>query len=327
MLRSPCRRRRTREDRERRRVVDRPRRFLQNPRSKERPVASYRRIEVKPIAGALGAEIAGVDLGNMDDEAFDEIAAAWLEHLVVFFRRQTITPEQQIAFAKRFGEIHHHPFMKGMDEHPEILEIIKEEGDTRAFGEVWHTDQMFNPKPAKATILYAKETPDAGGDTLFANMYLAYEALSDPMKELLEGVKTWNVGDRQTLSRNGAIGPPREGRYAGNEKMAAKVREPGDLQTECSHPLVRTHPETGRKALYISNHTQTLQDFRRAEARPILDFLMIHAVQPEFTCRFRWEVGSLAIWDNRCTQHRALNDYPGKRRRMHRITIAGDAPF
>src|SRR6266568_4804366 len=137
MLRSPCRRRRTREDRERRRVVDRPRRFLQNPRSKERPVASYRRIEVKPIAGALGAEIAGVDLGNMD-------------------------------------------------EHPEILEIIKEEGDTRAFGEVWHTDQMFNPKPAKATILYAKETPDAGGDTLFANMYLAYEALSDTMKELLE---------------------------------------------------------------------------------------------------------------------------------------------
>src|SRR6266566_142355 len=211
MLRSPCRRRR-------RRVVDRPRRFLQNPRSKERPVASYRRIEVKPIAGALGAEIAGVDLGNMDDGAFEEIAAAWLEHLVVFFRRQTITPEQQIAFAKRFGEIHLHPFMKGMDEHPEILEIIKEEGDTRAFGEVWHTDQMFNPKPAKATILYAKETPDAGGDTLFANMYLAYEALSDPMKELLEGVKTWNVGDRQTLSRNGAIGPPREGRYPATKR-------------------------------------------------------------------------------------------------------------
>ena len=290
-------------------------------------MASYRRIEVKPIAGALGAEIAGVDLGNMDDGAFEEIAAAWLQHLVVFFRRQTITPEQQIAFAKRFGEIHHHPFMKGMDEHPEILEIIKEEGDTRAFGEVWHTDQMFNPKPAKATILYAKETPDAGGDTLFANMYLAYEALSDPMRELLEGVKTWNVGDRQTLSRNGAIGPPREGRYAGNEKMAAKVREPGDLQTECAHPLVRTHPETGRKALYISNHTQTLEGFRRVEARPILDFLMIHAVQPEFTCRFRWEVGSLAIWDNRCTQHRALNDYAGKRRRMHRITIAGDVPF
>jgi taurine dioxygenase len=291
-------------------------------------VASYRRIAVKPIAGALGAEITGVDLSALDDEIFQEIHAAWLDHLVVFFRGQSITPEQQIAFAKRFGDIHHHPFMKSMEEHPEILEIIKEEGDTRAFGEVWHTDQMFNPKPAKATILYAKETPDAGGDTMFANMYLAYDTLSDAMKALLATVKTWNVGDRKKLAQDGAIAiGPRAGRYSGNEKMAAKVRDPGDLETECAHPLIRTHPETGRKALYLSNHTQTFDGFDLAEARPILDFLRTHAVQPEFTCRFRWEVDSLAIWDNRCTQHRALNDYPGKRRRMHRITIAGDAPF
>ena len=290
-------------------------------------MASYRRIKVKPIAGALGAEIGGVDLGRLDDETFREIEAAWLEHLVVFFRDQAITPEQQLAFAKRFGEIHHHPFMKGMDEYPDILEIIKEEGDTKAFGEVWHTDQMFNPKPAKATMLYAKETPDAGGDTLFANMYLAYETLSEPMKELLEGVKTWNVGDRKRLSQTKEITSTRDGRYAGNQKMAAKVRDPGDLQTEAAHPLVRTHPETGRKALYISNHTQTLDGFKEAEARPIIEFLRTHAVEPEFTCRFRWEVGSLAIWDNRCAQHRALNDYHGKRRRMHRITIAGDVPF
>jgi taurine dioxygenase len=289
-------------------------------------VASYRHIEVKPIAGALGAEIAGVDLGHLDDETFNEIEAAWLQHLVVFFRSQAITPEQQIAFAKRFGEIHYHPFMKGMDEYPEILEIIKEEGDTRAFGEVWHTDQMFNPKPAKATILYAKETPDAGGDTMFANMYLAYETLSDPMKEMLKSIRTWNVGDRKRLGRKNEMAS-RDGRYVGNEKMAAKVRDPGDVETEAAHPLVRTHPETGRKALYISNHTQTLDGFKSGEARPILDFLAAHAVEPEFTCRFRWEVGSLAIWDNRCTQHRALNDYPGKRRRMHRITIAGDTPF
>jgi taurine dioxygenase len=291
-------------------------------------VASYRRIEVKPIAGALGAEIAGVDLGTLDDETFEEIEAAWLEHLVVFFRSQAITPEQQVAFARRFGDIHYHPFMKGMEEHPEILEILKEEGDTKAFGEVWHTDQMFNPRPAKATILYAKETPNAGGDTLFANMYLAYETLSDPMKDMLKSVKTWNVGDRKTLAQNGPMASaPRAGRYVGNENMAAKVRDPGDVQTQTAHPLVRTHPQTGRKTLYIGNHTQTLDGFQRVEARPILDFLMTHAIQPEFTCRFRWEPGSLAIWDNRCTQHRALNDYPGKRRRMHRITIAGDAPF
>ena len=290
-------------------------------------MTSYRRIEVKPIAGALGAEIAGVDLADLDNETFKEIEAAWLTHLMIFFRSQALTPEQQIAFARRFGEIHHHPFMKGMDEHPDILEIIKEEGDTRAFGEVWHTDQMFNPRPAKATILYAKETPDAGGDTLFANMYLAYDALSDPMKEMLKDIRTWNVGDRRKLMRNDEMDSAGNARYAGNEKMAAKVRDPGDLQTESAHPIVRTHPQTGRKALYISNHTQTFDGFKRVEAQPILDFLTAHAVQPEFTCRLRWEVGSLAIWDNRCTQHRALNDYPGKRRRMHRITIAGDAPF
>jgi taurine dioxygenase len=290
-------------------------------------VGSYRRIEVKPIAGALGAEVGGVDLGKLDDATFKEIEAAWLEHLVVFFRKQSITPQQQIAFARRFGEIHYHPFMKGMEEHPEILEIIKEEGDTRAFGEVWHTDQMFNPNPAKATILYAKETPDAGGDTLFANMYLAYDALSEPMKAFVDRVKTWNVGDRKKLSQGDKMGSAREGRYVGNAKMAAKVRDPGEVVTEAAHPLVRTHPETGRKALYIGNHTQTLDGFRQAEARPIVEFLMAHSVHPEFTCRFRWEPGSLAIWDNRCTQHRALNDYPGKRRRMHRITIAGDAPF
>ncbi|HEU0158101.1 MAG TPA: TauD/TfdA family dioxygenase [Hyphomicrobiaceae bacterium] len=290
-------------------------------------MAAYRRIEVRPIAGALGAEICGVDLGALEAETFAEIHAAWLEHLVVFFRNQSLAPPQQIAFAKRFGEIHHHPFMQGMEAYPDILEIVKEEGDSKAFGEVWHTDQMFNPKPAKATILYAKETPDAGGDTLFANMYLAYETLSEPMKALIKELRTFNIGDRKKLGRSHEVTATRDGRYTGNAKMAAKVREPGDLVTEASHPLVRTHPETGRKALYLSNHTQTLDGFRPGEARPILDYLAQHAVEPEFTCRFRWEVGSLAIWDNRCTQHRALNDYPGKRRRMHRITIAGDAPY
>jgi taurine dioxygenase len=282
---------------------------------------------VKPVAGALGAEIGRVNLGRLDDETFEEIKRAWLEHLVIFFRDQNITPEQQIAFARRFGEFHHHPFMKCMDEYQDILEKIKEESDTKAFGEVWHTEQMFNPKPAKATILYAKETPDAGGDTLFTNLYMAYETLSEPMKAMLAGVKTWNVGDRKKLMDGEKAGITRDGRYAGNEKMSAKLRDPGDLVTEAAHPLVRTHPETGRKALYISNHTQTLEGFKSTEARPIVDFLRAHAVEPEFTCRFRWQVGSMAIWDNRCTQHRALNDYPGKRRRMHRITIAGDAPF
>jgi taurine dioxygenase len=291
-------------------------------------MSSNRRIEVKSIAGALGAEISGVDLRDVDDATFAEIHEAWLEHLVVFFRDQHLTPEQQIAFAKRFGEIHHHPFIKGMPDYPDILEIIKEEGDTRAFGETWHSDQMFNPKPAKATILYAKETPSAGGDTMFANGYLAYDALSEPMKAMLKDVKTWNTGNRKRLRENDAKrGEQSGGDYKGNAKMAEKVRDPGDLVTESAHPLVRTHPETGKKSLFIGNHTQTLLGMRPAEARPIVEFLQQHAVHPEFTCRFRWEVGSMAIWDNRCTQHRALNDYHGKRRRMHRITIAGDTPY
>ena len=288
---------------------------------------SNRRIEVKPIAGMLGAEIHGVDLANLDDETFAEIYATWLDHLVVFFRDQKLTPEQQLTFAKRFGGIHYHPFVKGMEEHPEILEIIKEETDTRAFGEVWHTDQMFNPKPAKATILYAKESPSFGGDTMFANMYAAYDTLSEPMKALIKDIRTWSVGDRKKLSQGDKMGSTEKGRYVGNEKMAAKVQDPGAVVTESAHPLVRTHPETGRKALYLGNHVQTLHGFKAAEAKPLLDYLQSHSVFPEFTCRFRWEVGSMAIWDNRCTQHRALNDYQGQRRRMHRITIAGDAPF
>ena len=287
-------------------------------------MAAYKRISVQPIAGALGAEISGVDLAQLDDETFGEIIDAWHEHLVVFFRDQRLSPDQQVAFSKRFGDIHYHPYMKGMDQHPEILEILKEEGDTRSFGSVWHSDQMFNPKPAKATILYAKETPVAGGDTMFANGYLAYETLSDAMKALCDTLKTWNVGDRQKLRAVGS----RDDAYEGNANMAAKVQQPPeDQQTECAHPLVRTHPQTGRKALYIGSHTQNLAGFEPQEAKPLLDYLKAHTVKPEMTCRFAWQPGSMAIWDNRCTQHLALNDYHGQRRRMHRITIAGDAPF
>ena len=284
---------------------------------------STRRIEVRPLSGALGAEIHGVDLARLDDEAFAEIRRAWLEHLVVFFREQEITPAQQVAFARRFGEIHYHPYMRGLDEQPEILEIVKNPGESYTFGSEWHTDQMFNPRPAMATMLYAKETPNAGGDTLYANMYLAYEALSKGMKAMLAGLKTYNLGNRSKRRFGGAA---RADRYANNPSMLAKLKEPVDQPTESTHPLVRTHPETGRKALYIGSHTHSLEGFREQEADPIIDFLRAHAAKPEFTCRFRWRPGSLAVWDNRCAQHHAVADYD-ERRSMHRITIAGDEPF
>jgi len=284
----------------------------------------YQTIEVRPIAGALGAEIDGVDLSrDLDNQTFDEVHRALLENLVIFFRDQDLAPDRQIAFARRFGDIHLHPFMKGLDEHPEILELIKEEGDTHTFGAVWHTDQMFNPKPAMGTMLYAKEVPEAGGDTMYTNMYLAYEALSDDMKELAGKLRTFNVGDRMKSHDK----ETRRERYKGNTAMQSKVKDPGDAVTEAVHPLVRTHPETGRKALYLGNHTQYFDGMTEAESAPLLKFFSQHTARPEFTCRFRWEVGSLALWDNRCTQHYAVADYNGRRRRMHRITIAGDRPF
>jgi taurine dioxygenase len=280
-------------------------------------------LDVRPVAGLIGAEIHGVNLAAVDDETFADIHAAWLDHQVIFFHDQDIFPEQQVKLAQRFGDIHFHPFMRGMDDHPEILEIVKEPDDPRTFGAVWHTDQMFNPRPAKATMLYAKEIPAAGGDTMFANMYAAYEHLSQGMRAMIADLKTLNIGDR--FKHNG--GKSRVERYGQGSAMAAKVKDPGNVQTESIHPLVRTHPETGKKALYIGSHTQGLDGFDDAESDPILSYLREHAARPEFSCRFRWRAGSMAIWDNRCVQHRALGDYPRDRRRMHRITIAGDEPF
>ena len=275
----------------------------------------YQRIEVSSVSGALGAIVSGPNLADLDDATFAEIYSAWLEHLVLFFPDQQLSPEQQIGFARRFGEIHYHPFVRGLPDHPEILELLKTPSDTYTFGSRWHSDQMFNPCPAKATMLYAKETPSAGGDTLFANMYLAYEALSDGMRDMLEGIKTYNVGSRT-----------RRERYGADSSMGTKLQDPGDRPTEAAHPLFRTHPETGRKALYIGGHSERLDGFSEAESQPLISFLRSHSVKPEFTCRFRWQPGAVALWDNRCTQHQAIADYAGQTRRMHRVTIAGDRP-
>ena len=282
------------------------------------------RIDVRPIAGSLGAEISGVDLSEeLDDGLFNEVRQALLDHLVIFFRDQDLTPDQQLRFARRWGDIHLHPFVKGMDSHPEILEIVKTPADKRNFGGSWHSDQMFAPQPAMGTILYAKQVPSAGGDTQFTNQYLAYEGLSDGMKRTLSGLRAVSYGDK--AKRYG--GQSRKERYAG-QINSMQVKDPGDdVQTVSSHPLVRTHPETGRKALYIGNHVDHIEGMTTEESEPLLGYLKRHSIRPEFTCRFRWRNGSLAFWDNRCTQHNAINDYPAETRIMHRITIRGDTPF
>lgn len=270
----------------------------------------YKNITVKPIAGSLGAEILDVDLKNLTEETFNEIYSAFVDHQVIFFREQSLTSDEYLAFGKRWGKIHHYPYMKGLDSHPEILEILKTENDTYAFGNVWHSDGSFTEIPPKATMLYALELPIAGGDTLFSNMYEAYNTLSDGMKKTLLSTRGLNVGDQPLASFSGA--------------KSMNQKDPGKTQVRTYHPAIRTHPDSKKKSLYVGGHTIELESFTKDESVPILNYLKTHAIIPEFTCRFRWREGSIAIWDNRCTQHYAIDDYAGHRRRMHRITIMGE---
>ena len=285
--------------------------------------SQYRHLTVEKFAGAAGADVTGVDLSkDVSDDLLAEIRSALLDNLVICIRDQDITPEQQLAFARRWGEIHLHPFMQGMRDFPEILAIIKKPGEKKNFGGSWHTDQMFSPSPAMATMLYARQVPSAGGDTMFTNQYLAYESLSDGMKALAGRLHTVCVGDNFRQ----ADGRSRKDRYS-DVMSDMKVKEPGNVQTTSIHPLVRTHPKTGRKSLYIGGHVQRFDGMTDEESIPLIEFFMAQSTRPEFTCRVRWVNGTLTIWDNRCTQHFAINDYPDETRIMHRITICGDQPF
>ena len=277
---------------------------------------SYETIRVEPIAGALGAEIHGVDLAqNLPGHVVGEIRQALLEHLVIFFRDQEITPDQQLAFGRKFGEVIEYPFVKGIEGYPLIIPVVKLEHETVNFGGIWHSDTTYLEEPPMASMLLAREVPAFGGDTLFANQYLAYERLSDGMKRLLEPL--WGVSS----SAKADATKTREDRM----RDAPGGKAGGVLEAE--HPVVRTHPETGRKALYVNvAHTTRFRGMTEAESAPILQYLFRHQVRPEFTCRFRWEKGSIALWDNRCAQHNPVNDYHGQRRVMHRITLKGDRP-
>lgn len=277
-------------------------------------------LDVRPVAGSLGAEIFGADL-SLDDsnQAYDEIYQAFLDHQVLFIRDQKLTPPQQAAFARRFGPLNSYPFVEGLKGTPEIIEIVKEPGETKNFGGIWHSDTTYLDCPPLGTVLYALEVPSAGGDTMYANMYDAYDALSQGMKDLLAPLKGISSA---ALRRS-------RGRPAGMDRTskmkAANLDKAESIMAE--HPVVRTHSETGRKALYVNPaHTVCFKGMTEAESKPLIEFLCAHAVRPEFTCRFRWDVGTLAVWDNRCVQHFAINDYHGARRCMHRATIEGDRP-
>ena len=282
----------------------------------------YREIEVAPVAGALGAEIGGVDIsGPLADGVFGEIRRAFLEHRVIFFRGQSLAPRDQRDFAARFGPCNRYPFVAGLEECPEVIPIIKEPEETFNFGGLWHSDTTYLEKPPLGTLLYAVETPPQGGDTLFANTKLAYDALSDGMKAALAGLR----GLSSAKIRYAEAG--RSGQFVKFKGAMTAIGLDREETLEAWHPVVRTHPDTGEKALYVNRaHTVRFEGWTEAESRPWIDWLCEHIVRPEFTCRFRWEPGSVALWDNRCTHHFALNDYHGHRRHMHRCTIEGDRP-
>ena len=271
-------------------------------------------IQAIPVSPALGAEIGGVDLSqSLGDDVIAEIRQALLEYRVIFFRDQDITPEQHLAFARRFGDLATYPMVKGLDDYPEIAPVIKLEHQMVNFGGIWHSDTTYLPQPPMGAILVARELPPKGGDTLFANMVMAYEALPEAMKERLSGLIAINSSAKDHVTKS------REDR----QKDMDDVPEP--LSAE--HPAVRTHPETKLKSLYVNRgHTVGFKGMAEDESAPLLEELFEHQTRGEFTCRFQWRPGSIAFWDNRSAQHNPINDYHGHKRVMHRITLAGDVP-
>jgi taurine dioxygenase len=271
----------------------------------------YASIQVDKLTPHTGAEIHGVDLSQpLDEPTFKEIHAALIDNGVIFFRDQHLTPEQQKAFGRLFGELHMHPAAPSLLEgHPEILVIHADETSKHVAGEHWHSDVSCDPEPPMGSILYMQELPPVGGDTLFASMYAAYEALSDPMKRFLEPLTAMHEGEHVY-----------RGRYGANDT--------GKVFPKAEHPVIRTHPVSGRKALFVNGgFTTRIKPLTRPESDALLHFLFRHVETPEFHCRFRWQVNSVAFWDNRCVQHHAMWDYYPQRRHGHRVTIKGDRPF
>jgi taurine dioxygenase len=277
-------------------------------------------ITVEPWSGAAGAVIGGIDLRVLDDAAVDAIHTAVRDHHVVFLRDQHLTPDEQVAFSRRFGPSSPVPFIEPIPEHHEVIAVVREASEDQhyTFGSIWHSDFSFLPEPPFASILYAIEVPPFGGDTIWANQELAYSALSPAMQHLLRGV-------RGVHSATHAYAPTMQAVH--DRFTGMTVRTSDDALRTQEHPVVRVHPDTGRPSLYVNEqYTVGLAGFRAQEARPILEFLFAHATHDAFTCRWRWDVGDVAMWDNRCLQHLAMADFTGHRRYLHRTTVAGSPP-
>lgn len=276
---------------------------------------NYSLIDVRPKSGFVGAEIFGVDLNKeISKEQFLQIRKAFGEFGVIFFRDQYLTPDKEIEFAEKWGIININRFFTNVDGYPKIAMVLKEANQKQNIGGAWHTDHTYDTEPAMGSILFAHEVPKKGGDTMFASMYSAYENLSEGLKKTLDGMQARH-------SSRHVFGKARASR---NDDTVGRIRNSETANQDALHPVIIKHPETGRKALYV-NPTFTLgfDGWTDIESKPLLEYLYEHATKPEFTCRFKWEKGSIAFWDNRSTWHLAINDYHGERRLMHRITIEG----
>jgi taurine dioxygenase len=272
-------------------------------------------MKVSPLSPAIGAELSGISLDPaMSQTAVDDIRAALLSHKVVFFRDQSLTAQALVDVARRFGELSIYPFVAGMDGHPEVVEVAKRAEETHNFGGLWHSDTTYLETPPLGSMLYARTLPPIGGDTLFANMALAFESLSSGLRETLVKLRAINSAEKPDAA-------------AGRKDRMAERGLNANLLTTSTHPVVRTHPETGQKALYVNGgHTVAFEGMSAEESQPLLKYLYQVQQRPEFSCRFTWTPGAVAFWDNRAAQHNALNDYHGHDRVMWRVTLAGDRP-
>jgi taurine dioxygenase len=281
----------------------------------------YRHVRVEQWAGPCGAVIGGVDLaGECSDAVIAEIRRAVLDHGVVFARGQSLSPAQQVAFSRRFGPASPVPFVQPIAEHPEVIAVVREASERQGFtfGGIWHSDFSFLPEPPMGSILHALEVPPFGGDTLWANQYLAFETLSPGLQQTLRGL-------RGVHSARDAYSPKMQGVH--DQFVGMSVQTSDDANRVQLHPAVRVHAETGREALFLNaQYTVGLDGWWPHESRLLLDHLFAHATQPAFTCRWRWEVGDVAFWDNRSVQHMVMADATGHRRAMHRTTVAGEKP-
>ncbi len=271
---------------------------------------------VMPVSGAVGAEVRGIDISRpLPAVTVAALRAALGEHGVLFFRDQALTEAQHIAFAEQFAKININRFFRAVEGWPQIAEVRKEPEQTKNIGGGWHTDHSYDDIPALGSLLYAREVPPSGGDTIFASMFAAYDALSDGLKRTLEGLRAVH-SSRHVFGTQAKRGDDLKDRL-GNAEAATQ---------DAVHPMVIRHPISGKKALYVNRgFTTHIEGWTVEESKPLLEYLYQHGARPEFSCRFNWAPGSMAFWDNRATWHLAVNDYQGHRRLMHRITLEGVA--